>query len=121
MLTFENHVLWSLFQILSGGNRFYLLQLFQGFCENILKPIIQEAVSEALPPHLETATSAKKYYTVQQAAEIANVDISTIYRWKGKGTLTFLYIEGRTLISAEEFDAKIETKELVRYKHSFSK
>ena len=26
MLTFENHVLWSLFQILSGGNRFYLLQ-----------------------------------------------------------------------------------------------
>ena len=25
MLTFENHVLWSLFQILSGGNRFYLL------------------------------------------------------------------------------------------------
>lgn len=68
-------------------------KLFQGFCENILKPIIQEAVSEALPPHLETATSAKKYYTVQQAAEIANVDISTIYRWKGKGTLTFLYIE----------------------------
>ena len=83
-------------------------KLFQGFCENILKPIIQEAVSEALPPHLETATSAKKYYTVQQAAEIANVDISTIYRWKGKGTLTFLYIEGRTLISAEEFDAKID-------------
>lgn len=96
-------------------------KLFQGFCDNILKPIIQEAVSEALPPHLETATSAKKYYTVQQAAEIANVDISTIYRWKGKGTLTFLYIEGRTLISAEEFDAKIETKELVRYKHGFSK
>jgi len=26
LLTFENHVLWSLFQILSGGNRFYLLQ-----------------------------------------------------------------------------------------------
>lgn len=96
-------------------------KLFQGFCENILKPIIQEAVSEALPTHHETLTSGKKYYTIQEAANIANVDISTIYRWKGKGTITLLHIEGRTLISAEEFDAKIETKELVRYKHSFSK
>ena len=96
-------------------------KLFQGFCENILKPIIQEAVSEALPTHHETLTPGKTYYTVQEAANIANVDISTIYRWKGKGTITLLHIEGRTLISAEEFDAKIETKELVRYKHSFSK
>ncbi len=96
-------------------------KLFQGFCESILKPIIQEAVSEALPSHTDTLTPGKKYYTVHQAAEIANVDISTIYRWKDRGTITLLHIEGRTLISAEEFDAKIEKKELMRYKHNFSK
>lgn len=96
-------------------------KLFHGFCENILKPIIQEAVSEALPKCTEALPSGKKYYTVQEAADIANVDISTIYRWKDKGTVTLLQIEGRTLISAEEFDAKIERKELMRYKHNFSK
>ena len=57
-------------------------KLFQGFCENILKPIIQEAVSEALPTHQETLTPGKKYYTVQQASQMSTFPLYTDGRVK---------------------------------------
>ena len=95
-------------------------EIFQDFCNNVLRPIIKDAVNEALPKQ-EITAEEKRYYTVIQAAKLAHVSIATIYRWSTGGVVEFKKIEGRTLLDADEFDAKIRSKRLVRYKHGTKK
>ena len=95
-------------------------EIFQNFCNSVLRPIIKDAVKEALPKQ-EIITDEKRYYTVMQAAKVAHVSVATIYRWSTSGVVEFKKIEGRTLLDADEFDAKIKSKRLVRYKHGIKK
>ena len=95
-------------------------EIFQDFCNSVLRPIIKDAVNEALPKQ-EITTDEKRYYTVMQAAKVAHVSVATIYRWSTSGVVEFKKIEGRTLLDADEFDAKIKSKRLVRYKHGIKK
>ena len=52
-------------------------EIFQDFCNNVLRPIIKDAVNEALPKQ-EITAEEKRYYTVIQAAKLAHVSIATI-------------------------------------------
>lgn len=82
---------------------------------DILRPIIVEAVQEALEEKLKTPQ--KRYYTPEQAQEHLHISRATFYRLRKKGKIEILKIGNKSLVDAEELDNAIERREIYRYKH----
>lgn len=88
----------------------------KSFCQEVLRPIIVDAVKEAVPKELQKKD--KQYYTRKQVCEMLHISVPTFYSYVDKGLLKKVKIEGKTLVEVEEFERAMATKELVRYKHA---
>lgn len=88
----------------------------KSFCQEVLRPIIVDAVKEAVPKELQKKD--KQYYTRKQVCEMLHISVPTFYSYVDKGLLKKVKIEGKTLVEVEEFERAMATKELVRYKHT---
>ena len=88
----------------------------RSFCQEVLRPIIVDAVKEAVPKELQKKD--KQYYTRKQVCEMLHISAPTFYSYVDKGILTKVKIEGKTLIEVSDFERAVAAKQLVRYKHS---
>ena len=88
----------------------------RSFCQEVLRPIIVDAVKEAVPKELQKKD--KQYYTRKQVCDMLHISAPTFYSYVEKGILTKVKIEGKTLIEVADFERAVAAKELVRYKHS---
>ena len=88
----------------------------KSFCQELLRPIIVEAVKEAVPKEL--TRKEKRYYTRQEVCDMLHITPPTFYSYVSLGLIKKVKIEGRTLVDADEFDEAFKEEELVRYKHS---
>ncbi len=88
----------------------------KSFCQEVLRPIIVEAVKDAVPKELQKKD--KQYYTRKQVCELLHISNPTFYSYVDKGILKKVKVEGKTLVEVEEFERAVAAKQLVRYKHT---
>ena len=100
---------------------------------NIDENIIERAVREAVADHLEkhpltissteptTGTSCQqtgpRYYTRQQAAEVAQISIPTLHALRNEGLVEFVKIGRSTRIYADKFDADLAAGKFSNTRH----
>ena len=88
--------------------------MIQHFLNEVLKPFITAAVTEAVKETLEEQNS--KPMTIEEAAEYLRVSEKTIYRYISDGKITFWKKGGKRLLSREDVEAEQEKKETSRIK-----
>ena len=88
----------------------------KSFCQEVLRPIIVDAVKEAVPVELQKKDK-KQYYPRKQVCDMLHISAPTFYSYVDKGLLTKVKLEGKTLVEKEDFERAVATKQLVRYKH----
>ena len=89
--------------------------MISAFVRNYIKPVIMEAIAEA--GAMAAQRKEKRYYTREEACKLLHIGTTTFYRLAGKGKITILKLEGKTLVDADELEEAIETKAIFRYQH----
>lgn len=102
---------------------------------SIDETVIERAVRAAVSEHLEkhpltipttasepaTATPCKqtgpRYYTRQQAAEVAQISIPTLHALRNEGLIEFVKIGRSTRIYADKFDADLAAGKFSNIRH----
>ena len=84
------------------------------FLTEIIRPIVNSAVQEAMPKPEEK--KRLRTYTVVEACEILKVSKPTLYDYFNFGLLKKYKNQGRTLIDADELEEGIKEERFVKYK-----
>ena len=84
------------------------------FLTEIIRPIVNSAVQEAMPKPSEK--KRLRTYTVDDACEILKVSKPTLYDYFNYGLLKKYKHQGRTLIDADELEEGIKEERFVKYK-----
>ena len=89
--------------------------LISAFLRNYFKPVMLEAIAEA--GAMAAKRKERRYYTRDEVRRLLHIGCTTFYRLVGKGKLSILKIEGKTLVDADDLDEAIDTHSIFRYQH----
>ena len=95
------------------------IDIFTEAIKQFLKPIVTEVIKESLSEaflDLEEKRR-KRYYTREEVCKLLRIGTTTFYRLAGKGKITILKVEGKTLVDADELDAAVAKRQVFRYQH----
>lgn len=76
---------------------------FAEILKSALLPEIQKEIKNQIKPK-----KTEEYLSREEVSKIFKIDLSTLWRWTSKGTLTAYNIEGKVLYKQSEIDAAIE-------------
>ena len=101
--------------------------------ENIIERAVREAVADHLEKHpltipvtaaSEPATrtpdhqdEGPRYYTRQQAAQVAKISLPTLHALHNEGLVAFIKIGRSTRIDADKFDAALRAGKFSNLRH----
>ena len=88
--------------------------MIQHFLNEVLKPVITAAVSEAVKETLDEQHSLPM--TMEEAAHELRVSEKTVYRYMADGKIGYRKKGGKRLLDREDVQSEAEKKELSRVK-----
>ena len=83
-----------------------------------LKILIKETLSEVIASAPASEQKTSKKLTRKEVAELLHISLPTLHSYINKGLVCPQKIGGRVLFDAREVEEAMESKQVMRYKHS---